>query len=226
MLIEATITVRATKIMVFSMLLKFLGGAREVGKSAVLMQDGKNLLFDYGIKIDHKVEYPVTAQHVDAVILSHAHLDHSGSVPIIYNSELVPTFGTMPTLKLSELLLNDSLELAKKEHMQPRFHKRQISSLMNRYISMDYHSRKEFGNFGIEMYDAGHVSGSAITLVERKTSKENKRIVYTGDYKLEEQYLHKGAEIVNADVLITESTYATRDHPEREKLIQGLHREP
>jgi putative mRNA 3-end processing factor len=202
------------------MLLRFLGGAREVGRSAVLMQDGKNLMFDYGIKIDHKLEYPTENHRIDAVVVSHAHLDHSGFVPAIYNSELVPAFGTAPTLRLSELLLEDSLEIAKKEHTQPKFHKRQISSLMNRYVSMDYHSKRDFGDFGIELYDAGHISGSAITLVERKKAKENRRIAYTGDYKFEEQYLHKGAEVVKADVLITESTYATREHPDRNRLIQ------
>ena len=159
------------------MLLTFLGGAREVGRSAVLMQDGKSLMLDHGVKVGDKPEYPISSPHVDAVILSHAHLDHSGAVPAIYNNELVPTFGTSPTLKLSELLLNDSLEIARKEHMQPRFHKRQISSFMNRYINLDYHSRNELGNFGIEMYDAGHVSGSAITLIERTKAKENSSLV-------------------------------------------------
>ncbi len=204
------------------MLLTFLGGAREVGKSAVLLQDGKSLMLDHGVKLGIKQEYPLPAPRVDGIVLSHAHLDHSGAVPTIYNNELVPTFGTAPTLKLSELLLDDSLEIARKEHLQPRFHKRQISSFMNRYINMDYHSRNELGNFGIEMHDAGHVSGSAITLIERTKAKENRRVVYTGDFKMVPQYLHKGAEVVKSDVLITESTYATREHPDRNKLIKDF----
>ena len=180
------------------------------------------MMLDYGIKVGDKPEYPLATPRVHAVILSHAHLDHSGSVPVIYNNELVPTFGTAPTLKLSELLLNDSLEIARKEHMQPRFHKRQISSFMNRYIGLNYHSRSQLGDFGIEMHDAGHVSGSAITLIERLKAKDNRRIVYTGDFKMEAQYLHKGAEVVKSDVLITESTYATREHPDRTKLIKDF----
>ena len=204
-------------------MLNFLGGAREVGRSAVLLQDGgKNIMLDHGMKLGVKQEYPLPSARVDAVVLSHAHLDHSGSVPVIYNNELVPTFGTAPTLKLSELLLDDTLEIARKEHLQPRFHKRQISSFMNRYISLDYNSGSEFGSFNIEMHDAGHVSGSAITLIERTKAKDNRRVVYTGDFKMEEQYLHRGAEVVKSDVLITESTYATREHPDRTKLIKDF----
>ena len=202
------------------MQLKFLGGAQEVGRSAILLKDEHTLMLDYGIKLNHKIEYPIAMPNIDAFILSHAHLDHSGFAPALYNEMLVPAFGTEPTLKLSELLLNDSLGIAKKEHMNPKFHKRQISSFMQRYTSIDYHSGASIGSFDIKLFDAGHICGSAITLIERRNAKENKRIVYTGDYKLLPQYLHKGAEVVKSDVLITESTYATRDHPEKEGLVR------
>jgi putative mRNA 3-end processing factor len=205
------------------MQIEFFGGAQEVGKSAIMLHDGKRIMLDYGIKVGAtRAEYPKNPGRVDGVILSHAHLDHSGAVPVIYNDSFVPTFGTAPTMKLSELLLNDSLEIARKEHYQPRFHKRQISSFMNRYISLNYGSKCGLGDFSIEMHDAGHICGSAVTLIERTRAKENKRIVYTGDFKLEEQYLHKGAEVVKSDVLITESTYAIREHPNRNKLIAEI----
>lgn len=61
------------------MQLKFLGGAQEVGRSAILLRDEGSLMLDYGIKINHRIEYPVATPNVDAFILSHAHLDHSGS---------------------------------------------------------------------------------------------------------------------------------------------------
>ncbi len=199
---------------------KFLGGAQEVGRSAILLRDEHTLMLDYGIKLNHKIEYPIAMPNIDAFILSHAHLDHSGHAPALYNEMLVPAFGTEPTLRFSELLLKDSLNIAKKEHMNPKFHKRQISSFMHRYTSMEYHSRATIGNFEIELFDAGHICGSAITLIERKNAKDNKRVVYTGDYKLVPQYLHRGAEVVKSDVLITESTYATREHPERAALAK------
>ncbi|MGD0510317.1 MAG: MBL fold metallo-hydrolase [Candidatus Micrarchaeaceae archaeon] len=204
------------------MQLKFFGGAQEVGRSSILLKDEGSLMLDYGIKLNHKVEYPVTVPNADAFVLSHAHLDHSGAAPVLYNDMLIPSFGTEPTLALSELLLKDSMNIAKKEHMVQKFHKRQLESFMHRYTSMDYHSRTTIGSFGIEFYDAGHIVGSAITLIERMGASENRRVVYTGDFKLEPQYLHKGAEVVESDVLIMESTYATREHPEKKDVVDSL----
>ncbi len=208
------------------MQLKFFGGAQEVGRSAIFMKDDRSLLFDYGIKIDKEIEYPTSIPNADAMILSHAHLDHSGFTPAVYNELYIPTFGTQPTLRLSNLLLDDSVNIAKKQHIKPKFHRKQVNEFVNRYISLDYHSAAHFGNFDIEFFDAGHIAGSSITLVERALGKDFKRVVYTGDFKLESQLLHKGAEIVKSDLLIIESTYATKEHPDRaameKKFIDGV----
>jgi putative mRNA 3-end processing factor len=203
------------------MILKFFGGAQEVGRSSILLKGDTTLLLDFGVKLNHHIEYPVSIPNADAFILSHAHLDHCGYAPALYNEMLLPAFGTAPTLKLSELLLDDSLAIAKKEHLKPKFSKRQIESYMHRYTPMEYNSPFELGEFNIEFHDAGHIAGSAITSIEDNTGK-GKKIVYTGDYKLDPQYLHKGAEVVKSDVLITESTYATREHPDRETLFKQL----
>ncbi|MGD0728450.1 MAG: MBL fold metallo-hydrolase [Candidatus Micrarchaeaceae archaeon] len=204
------------------MMLKFFGGAQEVGRSAILLKDDTTLLLDYGIKLNHGIEYPTEVTKTDAFVLSHAHLDHCGFAPTLYNEMLIPSFGTEPTLELSELLLNDALNIAKKEHKQQRYHKKQIATFMHRYTSLEYGNGAMLGNFNIEMYDAGHICGSAITLIERKNAKDNKRVVYTGDFKLEPQFLHKGAEIVKGDILIMESTYATREHPDRNETMKKL----
>ncbi len=205
------------------MQLKFFGGAQEVGRSSILLKDETSLLLDYGIKLGgSKIEYPTAIPDADAFILSHAHIDHSGFAPALYNEMLIPAFGTEPTLKLSELLLEDSLAIAKKEHMKPRFHKRQIESFKHRYTPIDYGNAFEFGEYTIELTDAGHISGSAITAIENANSKDNRRIVYTGDFKLGPQYLHKGADVAKSDVLIIESTYATREHPDRDELLGRL----
>jgi putative mRNA 3-end processing factor len=204
------------------MLFKFFGGAQEVGRSSILMKDSASVLMDFGVKLLEKPEYPTEIPEVDAVILSHAHIDHCGAVPTLYNDMFIPTFGTEPTLELSELLLQDSLKIARKEHLQERFHKRQIKSMQNRYVPLAYGATATFKNLDITMTDAGHICGSAITLIERKGVADNKRVVYTGDFKSLPQYLHKGAQPVKADVLVMESTYALREHPPREEVIKGL----
>ena len=204
------------------MQLKFLGGAQEVGRSAIMLKDERTLMLDFGIKIDHKTEYPLSIPRLDALVLSHAHLDHSGFTAALYNEMNIPTFGTLPTLSLSTLLLDDALNIAKREHTKAYFHKRQIRNLASKYINLDYHSTAHFGNFDIEFADAGHISGSAITLIERPKARSNRRVVYTGDFKLKEQILHRGAEIVGSDVLIMESTYASKGHPDRKKTVDRL----
>lgn len=176
-------------------------------------------MLDCGIKLNEKPEYPIDVPDIDAFILSHAHLDHCGAAPTIYNSQLVPSFGTQPTLEFSELLLEDSLQVAKKEHLQPKFHKRQIRSFSNRYVPLEYGNTADFKNIAMTFHDAGHICGSSVVEMIRKDASTNKRVVYTGDYKLEPQLLHKGAKIIESDILITESTYATREHPPREQVM-------
>ena len=131
------------------MLLKFFGGAQEVGRSSILLKDATSLLLDFGIKLMEKPEYPIEIPAADAVVLSHAHIDHSGAVPTIYNDMFIPTFGTPPTLELSELLLEDSLQVARKEHLQPHYHKRQIKTMSNRYVTLDYGNTATFKDFDL-----------------------------------------------------------------------------
>ncbi|MDE1834450.1 MAG: MBL fold metallo-hydrolase, partial [Candidatus Micrarchaeota archaeon] len=74
--------------------------------------------------------------------------------------------------------------------------------------------------YDISLYDAGHICGSAISLVEKRRS--GRKVAYTGDFKLEPQLLEGGAEVVACDVLIIESTYAAKDHPNREQHMRKL----
>ncbi|MEM3227354.1 MAG: MBL fold metallo-hydrolase [Candidatus Micrarchaeaceae archaeon] len=197
-----------------------MGGAQEVGRSGLLVKDSKSFLFDYGIKLDHKTEYPLQPGRIDALLLSHAHLDHSGMSPALYNTMLPDAFGTPPTLELSELLLEDSMKIALREHKQGKFHRKQVNNFAKHYTRVEYGAALEYGNFSIEFNDAGHIAGSATILLERLNAKENKRILYTGDFKLQPQTLHRGAKIVKSDVLAIESTYAYKDHPDRKALTR------
>lgn len=204
------------------MIFKFFGGAQEVGRSSILMKAERSVMLDFGMKIDGKVDYPVDVPKIDALVLSHAHLDHSGACPMNYEFAQPPVFGTKPTLELSMLLLSDALNIARKEHLPAKYHKRQLNLFKNSFVQLDYHRKYPVGPVDLTLYDAGHISGSAITLLERAGARENKRIVYTGDLKLDPQTLHKGAEIVKSDVLVTEATYGDREHPDREKAIARM----
>ena len=200
--------------------ISFLGGAGEVGRSGILLNGKKKILMDYGVKINGKTEYPLPAGDIDAFILSHAHLDHCGNAPALYHSGYPPTFGTPPTLELSELLIADSIKINLKNHTKQPYNKKDAQRFSNKYFSHGYNSKIEFGDYDITFSDAGHICGSAITKLEdRKTQRS---LVYTGDLKVSPQTLHKGSEIVSGDTLIIESTYGSRDHPERSELEKLL----
>ena len=198
--------------------LHFLGGASEVGRSAILFRGGKNIIMDYGIKLNHKTEYPMPAGNVDACVLSHAHIDHSGNFPFLYKDGMPITYGTEPTKELSELLVEDSMKVGKKNHQPPKFNKHNLRTFLERFSLHEFGEEIDLGEYSITLYDAGHISGSSITKIESR--KSGKRLVYTGDFKLEPQMIQGSADIVKSDILLTETTYANREHPEREELMR------
>ncbi len=198
--------------------LQFLGGASEVGRSAILFKGSKTVIMDYGIKLNHKTEYPLPAGHVDACVLSHAHIDHSGNFPFLYKEAFPTVYGTDPTRELSELLVEDSMKVGKKNHQPPKFSKHQLKDFTERFAPYEFGSEIDFYDYTITLYDAGHIPGSSVTAIESK--RTGKKLVYTGDFKVEPQLIQGSADIVKSDILITETTYANREHPEREELIR------
>ena len=90
--------------------IQFLGGAREVGRSAVLVND--SLLLDYGMKTGNPPAYPVGSIEPDAVVVSHGHLDHVGSLPTLLSGDARPPIHwTPPTRELAFTLARDTLKL-------------------------------------------------------------------------------------------------------------------
>lgn len=198
--------------------IQILGAGQEVGRSGILLKGSKNILLDYGIKVEEKVEYPLPAGRVDGFVLSHAHLDHSGFSPALYHHGMPAAFGTEPTKELAELLIEDAMKVQKMRHMPPKYKKTDLRSFMNSFTTYPYKARIDFGEYAISLHDAGHISGSTITRIENQ--RNGRRLVYTGDFKLSPQMLHRGAEIVESDVLVIESTYAIKEHPNRENLMK------
>ncbi len=197
----------------------FYGGAREVGRSAILLETGAmRIMLDYGVKLDGETEYPLPFEGLlDAMIISHAHLDHSGYVPHYFAEADVPVYMTPPTLDLSELLWKDMINVARRKGQAPPYTKENVHDAKIHTVVQDYYELTPLSpTVSFEFYDAGHIPGASLT----KLYTPEGTVLYSGDFKIESTRLHVGADLSNveADVLIIESTYADKDHPPRVDL--------
>ncbi len=192
--------------------IEFLGGAGEVGKSGFVIDE--KLALDYGVKIEEEPPEYLPPINLKAVLLSHAHLDHCGSIPILYKKGKPNVLATEETLDLTKLLLNDSFKVSIKRGYPSPFGKREIKKSFAHFKPVDYYTPNVVSGFEVEYYDAGHIPGSAGIMMK----KDGTRIFYTGDINLSQTYLLEGAVLPErTDVLIMESTYGDREHPPREE---------
>jgi putative mRNA 3-end processing factor len=206
--------------------IRVLGSNLEVGRSAILVEmGGKRILMDYGMKLVPKKEpmYPEEVKDVDAVLLTHAHVDHSGSIPLPFNGKEVPIYGIDITRDFTELLLFDSLRVAKKRGYQLKYSAEQIKRALSAYRPVEYGVPFRIGEIRVTAYNAGHIPGSAMFRLEYNGFS----LLYTGDFNLKKTRLMPSADtsFPKVDVLITESTYAFREHPPRsgqEMLLKNL----
>jgi len=176
-------------------------------------------MLDCGLKIHNKEKpqlYPMPPpQGVDACVLSHSHLDHVGFLPSLFDHHNPQVISTPPTREISELLLLDSAKIIIEEYGTLPYKRSSHTQAMNAFKTVGYGQIVPIGQTDITLNNAGHVPGSSTVLVEHG----GKRLLYTGDFKLSDTQMHTSAQIVpDVDVLIMESTYANRDHPNRRDL--------
>ena len=212
------------------MYLKFLGGAREVGRSGVLLDTGnEKILLDYGIKIITEAEGPLQEPEIplkvsldlDGVLLSHAHLDHSGFVPNLYHRGYRGSlYTTATTLDLARILLKDSIKLADIRNQEKHFFKKDLDVMERNEYRITYGQQFYIEKTSIGVYDAGHIPGS----VSFHLDTGKKTLVYSGDIKVRDTELLRGLEPIreSTDILIMESTYGDREHPDREEQEREL----
>lgn len=201
-----------------------LGSGREVGRSAILVetQKGKErFLMDYGLEVQHLNIPSRPPSPLDGIFLSHAHLDHSGMMPLLYKrGTRAKTYSSSLTFDLCTLLLDDSIKVQKKCGLVPFFLESHVDQFLENCRAHSYGTEFHFREAKATLLDAGHVPGSCSILLETG----GKRILYTGDINLIDTKLVNGARNVpkNLDAIICESTYAERNHPDREKLEDQL----
>ncbi|OGD09745.1 hypothetical protein A2397_01135 [Candidatus Amesbacteria bacterium RIFOXYB1_FULL_44_23] len=206
------------------MKIKFLGAAGTVTGSGYLVtsNSGQQLLVDLGMfqgppQVEDLNYQPLEldARMLSGVILTHAHLDHCGRLPILerlgFSSDI---FMTAPTSELTHLTLLDSAKIAAEDHPQDvLYDQNNVRSLFNRFKTVSYDHPFILGDFQVIFRDAGHILGSASI----ELAVDGQTLVFSGDLGNTPEDLTKPTQFIrSADVVVMESTYGGRTHPEGE----------
>ena len=212
--------------------ISFLGGARQVGRSCLFLQTPESrVLLDCGVNVavssDNKEAYPYlevpefSIKELDAVIVTHSHLDHIGFIPYLfkfgYNG---PVYMTAPTRDVGALLLMDFIKIMKSEGKEPIFETEHVKEMVKHTIVLGYEEVSDITpDVRITLYNAGHIIGSSLIHLHIANGLHN--IVYTGDFKFARTGLLEPAntQFPRVETLIMEATYGGKDNvlpPQRE----------
>jgi len=196
-----------------------LGGFREVGRSCILLQTPESrVLLDCGIKPGSN-EFPyLTAPEFDikklnAIVLSHAHLDHCGLIPLLYEMGYDgPLYLTAPTRDLMVLLCMDYIELTQREGKNPPYSTKGIKEAVKHSICLDYEEVSDITpDMRLTLLNSGHILGGAVVHIHIGNGMHN--VLYTGDFKFDRTALFEPTSnnFSRAETVITESTYGSRE---------------
>jgi len=194
--------------------INFLGGCRTIGGSAIAIESqDKYILFDYGMLMGRPPKFPVSIspKDINFIVLSHCHADHSCGLPILYSGSATPRlFATPPTIDLTRLIVLDTIKISK--YFLP-YETYELFEMIKNTAALDYNKVKIKNGISLTLYNAGHIPGSSMILLEI----EGKRILYTGDFNLTQTQLVNSAHLKfpELDYVIIESTYALEEHPNR-----------
>lgn len=218
------------------MKIKFCGANKNVtGSRHLLTINGKKILLDCGMYQGHRKDMDTLNKtflfdpaEVDVVILSHAHIDHSGCLPLLtkqgFKGQIYSTFATRD---IAYLMLKDAAKIQEsdvaywnKKHpdnmIEPSYDILDVEQTMNLFISLNYEQEINLGDgIKFKFLDAGHVLGSAIIVIDYVENGEEKRFVFTGDLGRKDLPILRNPSFVDkANFVLTESTYGNRLHDE------------
>jgi len=228
------------------MIIRPLGAGQEVGRSCHLLEfKDKRILLDCGIHpgLSGMDALPfvdmIEANKIDLLLISHFHLDHAGALPWFLQKTTFrgKCFMTHATKAIYRWLLSDFIKVSNIATEQMLFTEHDLEVSMDKIETLNFHEEKEVGGIKFWAYNAGHVLGAAMFMIEiagnmrfqipadeSQTTQSCKllilgvRVLYTGDFSREEDRHLMAAEMptIKPDVLIVESTYGTHIHEKRE----------
>ncbi len=200
--------------------LTFIGATREVTGSCHLLEvNDRRILLDCGMRqgrgVSKASEFPFKPDGINAVILSHAHIDHSGLLPLLVSQGFKgKIYSTVATRELVRILLYDSAKIQEEDYVAggepPLYSEDDVNETMRLFEVFPYHEEFDLLNVGtVKFYDAGHILGSAITVISTA-----KTVCYTGDLGHGMSPILRAPEtpIEEVDYLIMESTYGNKLH--------------
>jgi metallo-beta-lactamase family protein len=224
------------------MKIRFLGAAGEVTGSQHLLEKGDlRVLLDCGLfqgrrsETRHKNErFHCDPKNLDAVILSHAHIDHSGNLPGLYKAGFRgDVYCTAATADIAQVMLQDAAHIQKEDarymskHLdkgsvpfEPLYDMEDVRGICNRFQTLNFNEWHELApDFRLRFLEAGHILGSAIVEMDIQEKGDWKRVVFTGDLgRRNLPLLRDPKTIERCDVLISESTYGDSVHLEPDNI--------
>ncbi len=213
----------------------FLGGARQVGRSCLLLQTPESkIIIDCGIDVaaTNSEKFPYLnvpefdIKDIDAVIISHAHLDHSGLVPYLFKlGYRGPVYMTAPTRDIAALLALDYIGVSYKQAAQPIFSVSDIKEMVKHTITLNYGEVTDIApDVRLTFFNAGHALGSSLVHLNIGNGLHN--VLYTGDFKYSKTRLFDPprTKYARVETLIMESTYGGRNDvmPPRKQSEKAL----
>jgi len=229
--------------------IRFFGAVRTTtGSMHLLSVNGRRVLLDCGLYQGKRKEafernrhLPFDPKELDAVVLSHAHIDHSGNLPtLVRRGYSGPVYATPATIDLCDIMLRDSAHLQLKDieyvnkrrrsqgknPFEPLYEIGDVEQLLQQFRPADYEKPTEVAKgVTITYHDAGHILGSALTEIHAQENGSAHRILFTGDMGRKNMPILRDPVVVHGtEILITESTYGNRLHPARKDVQDQLRR--
>jgi hypothetical protein len=199
--------------------ISFLGGARQVGRSSLLLQtSNSNILLDFGVDVGTEASPYIDSpdfniEKIDAVVLSHSHLDHCGFIPWLYeNGYSGPLYCTAPTRDLMVLLCLDYVDVCQREGKKVWYTKKSVEKVVKHTVALEYGEVSDITpDVRLTLEPSGHLLGASLVHLHIGDGLHN--VLYTGDMRFGPSRLFEPASthFQRVETLIIESTYGGPD---------------